>query len=90
MLVTAYSRLFWLPRQVDGSKRTIIASYGAYDVRLTEVATGPASPIMPLWIELYDSLSNQVIDSAGCRDLQEAGAAVEDFFDEALRLAGTS
>ena len=89
MLIVAYTRLFLLPERPDGSKLTTIASYGAYDVRLVELRIGkPATPDQSLWVELYDRLAGRVTDSAGCRDLDEAGTAVEELIAEALWRTG--
>ena len=33
LLILAYTRLFLLPERPDGSKLTVIADFGAYDVR---------------------------------------------------------
>jgi hypothetical protein len=86
MLIVAYTRLFLLPERMDGSKLTTIGSVGPYDVRLTELPGGTStSAIPPLWIELYDALSGRILDSAGCRDLQEAGPVTEAFIAEANR-----
>lgn len=88
MLIMAYTRLFLLPERPDGSKLTTIASYGAYDIRLTKVLAAKAIPELTLWIELYDRVAGRVIDGAGCRDLDEAGTAVEALIAEALWRAG--
>jgi hypothetical protein len=86
MLIVAYMRLFLLPERADGSKLTTVASFGAYDIRLIEISTGRTTEmVLPLWLELHDRLSHRVIDSAGCKDLQDAGMAVEEFIAEALR-----
>jgi|SRR3954462_8669747 hypothetical protein len=86
MLIVAYTRLFLLPERTDGSKLTTIGSVGPYDVRLTELPSGiPTSAIPPLWVELYDAWSGRILDSAGCRDLQEAGPVTEAFIGEAQR-----
>ena len=86
LLILAYTRLFLLPERGDGSKQTTIASFGAYDVRLSELSPAlRASTTCPLWVELCDSVSGRVIDCIGCQDLQDAGAAVEVFVAEAMR-----
>jgi hypothetical protein len=82
MLILAYTRLFLLPEAPDGSKLTTIASFGSYDVRLIELPPNSHASL-PLWIELYDQTAKQVVDSTGCRDLQEAGVATKAFVTQA-------
>jgi hypothetical protein len=87
LLILAYTRLFLLPERPDGSKLTIIADFGAYDVRLIEMPVfRPPPEVAPLWIELYDRVAGRVLDSVGCQDLLGAGAATEALVAEAERL----
>jgi hypothetical protein len=88
LLLLAYTRLFLLPEQEDGSKLTTVASFGRYDLRLTEVACGGSIAVPPLWIELYDRHARRIIDSAGCWDLHDADVAAEMFMTEAKCLNG--
>jgi hypothetical protein len=89
LLIVAYTRLFLLPERTDGSKLTTIGSVGAYDIRLVELPIGETpSTVRPLWIELYDTWSGRILDSAGCHDLQEAGSITEAFITEAKRRTG--
>ena len=88
LLIVAYTRLFLLPERPDGSKLTTIASIGNYDIRLVELPIGPTpTHVHPLWVELQNTSTGRVLDSAGCRDLSEAGAATQGFIAEARRLA---
>jgi hypothetical protein len=68
--------MFLLPERPDGSKQTIVASFGPFQVPLSELPPAVRSKACPLWIELCDSV--------GCQDLQEAGEAV---VSEAKRLS---
>ena len=86
MLVVAYTRLFLMPERPDGSKCTIVASYGEHDIRL--VMMPPTKFLQPLWIELYDKATGRCIDSMGCRDLDQTHIAAEALIDEALRRNG--
>jgi hypothetical protein len=86
MLILAYTRLFLLPERTDGSKLTTIGSVGHYDVRLVELPIGTTpSTVHPLWIELFDTRSGSILDSVGCKDLLDAGAATEVFIAAAKR-----
>jgi hypothetical protein len=88
LLVLAYTRLFLLPAGADGSKHTVIASFGPYEVRLIQMRAADPESLQPLCIELYDAGVRQVIAGAQCRDLQEAGEATVVFIAEAERLGG--
>jgi hypothetical protein len=86
-LIVAYTRLFLLPEQVDGSKLTTIASVGTYDIRLVELPIRlSCANLHPLWVELRNAETARVLDTAGCHDLQDAGAATQSFIAEARRL----
>ena len=87
LLILAYTRLFLLPERPDGAKQTTVASFGPFQLRLSELPPAVHSRACPLWIELCDSVEKRVIDSIGCRDLHEAGEAVEAFVSEAKRLS---
>jgi hypothetical protein len=87
LLILAYTRLFLLPERDDGSKAAIIVSYGGYDVRLVETADAGDGSVPALWVELHDTARGRVLDSVGCWQLHDAGAATEDFIAEAKRLS---
>ena len=82
-LILAYTRLFLLPEDEDGSKFTTVASIGRYDLRLVEVPVGAKSAIPPLWVELYDRLAARAIDSTGCWHLHDADFAAATFMTKA-------
>jgi hypothetical protein len=84
-LIVAYTRLFLLPERPNGSKLTTAASVGPYDIRLLEL-TSSGGIVHPLWLELFDCRAGQVVDSAGCRDLRDAGRILDVFVAEAARL----
>jgi hypothetical protein len=88
LLILAYTRLFLLPERADGSKLTTIASFAPYEIRLVEIGPDVANSIPPLWIEIHNTVSGRVLDSAGCWDLQQAGVATEAFIAEVGRLNG--
>jgi hypothetical protein len=89
LLIQAYTRLFLIPERMDGSKQTTVATFGAYDARLSELSPAARSPkTCPLWLELCESRSGRVIDSRGCQDLDDASGALDAFLAEAMRLSG--
>jgi hypothetical protein len=89
LLVIAYARLSLSPERPDGSRLATIASFGALSVRVVELPVETDTPTpFPIWVELYDLAAGQLIDSAGCRDLREAGVATEAFIAEAQRRNG--
>jgi hypothetical protein len=82
-LIRAYLNLFLVPRESDGSRKTTLARFGAYEVRLFELALAFAPDTLPLWMELYAHDTGLTVDSFGCDDLD---AAVE-VADELTTLA---
>ena len=89
LLIQAYTRLFLIPERMDGSKQTTVASFGAYDVRLSELSPAAhRSRTYPLWLALCESVSARVIDSRGCEDLDDASGALDALVAEAMRLSG--
>jgi hypothetical protein len=89
LLIQAYTRLFLIPERMDGSKQTTVATFGTYDVRLSELSPAArSSKTYPLWLELCESSSGRVIDSRGCQDLDDASGALDAFLAEATRLGG--
>ena len=88
MLIVAFSRLWLLPHQADGSKQTTIMSVDRYDLNLIESPNGTAvTHLHRLRIELRNTRTGQVVCGAGCHDLQDAWVATERFMGEAERLA---
>ncbi len=71
-LIRAYLNLFLVPRESDGSRKMTLARFGAYEVRLFEVAPEFAADTLPLWMELYAHDSGLTLDSFGCDDLDAA------------------
>jgi hypothetical protein len=88
LLILAYTRLFLLPEREGGWKLTAIAAFGRFEVRLIEFQDPRLGSLAPLWVELYDRLAAQVLDSCGCRDLLDAGGATESLVADAQRLSG--
>jgi hypothetical protein len=89
LLIQAYTRLFLIPERMDGSKQTTVASFGAYDVRLSELSpAAPSSRTCPLWLELCERVSGRVMDSRGCQDLDDASGVLDAFVADAMRLSG--
>ena len=88
LLTHAYSRLLLVPERSDGSKVVVVTTIGAFDLRLVEL-TRIADCIPPLWIELYDSHSNRIVDSVGRRDLRDLAMVTAKLIDQARHLCMT-
>jgi hypothetical protein len=88
LLAHAHSRLLLVPGRSDGSKVVVVTTVGAFDLRLVEL-TRTVHGIPPLWIELYDSHSNRIVDSVGRRDLQDLVAITIRLIAQARRLSFT-
>ena len=70
-VMEAYTSLFLTPKQDDGSRYSVIARIGDFDVRLLELLS-VNFPELTLWVELYDRDLRVGIDSCKCSDLDEA------------------
>jgi hypothetical protein len=79
LLITAYARLTQLPRQADGMRSTSIIAIANWELRLTDLPLLERAGKRSLWVELFDLTAGRSIDSRGCQDLDEAGAATEYF-----------
>jgi len=67
-----YASLFLTPKQDDGSRYSVIARIGAFEVRLLELPSVNAPEELGLWVELYDRDLRVGVDSCKCSDLDEA------------------
>ena len=53
-VMETYTSLFLTPKQEDGSRYSVIARIGDFEVRLLEMPSGNSSEELTLWVELYD------------------------------------
>lgn len=83
-LVRAYTRLFLVPKDGDGSRRISLARFGNYDVLIVELARGKRAP--QFWMELYKHDTDVVLDSCACDDLEQAAIAAEILIKQARKL----
>ena len=67
-----YASLFFKPKQDDGSRHSVIARIGAFEVRLLELLSVDSPEELALWVELYDRDLRVGVDSCKCSDLEEA------------------
>jgi hypothetical protein len=83
----AYARLSALRPAANGTKCTTIAAFGDHIVRLVGLMGRPAAESLPLlWVELYDAAAGQMLDGAGCDDMEAAVVAAAAFLAEAKSL----
>ena len=66
-----YISLLLAPKHADGSCTVSLARYGAYEVRLVELAHGHDDD-SSLWLRLYDRDSRASLDDRRCDDLEHA------------------
>jgi hypothetical protein len=71
-VMETYTSLFLTPKQEDGSRYSVIARVGDFEVRLLELPSGNSSDELILWVELYDRDLRVGVDSCKCSDLDEA------------------
>ena len=79
LLAATYCRLLQLPRQADGTRFAPITKIASWDLRLIDLPLPRCADMRSLWVELVDLTTGRSIDSRGCQDLNEAGAATEYF-----------
>jgi hypothetical protein len=79
LLIAAYRRLMQLPRRADGMRFTSITTTATWELRLIDLLLPRRSDKRWLWVELFDLTTGRSIDSRGCQDLNEAGAATRYF-----------
>jgi hypothetical protein len=85
LLIIAYARLLVLSEQADSWRAALITAVGDCELRLVEMPVSERADSCPLWVELWDRKVGRIIDSAGCRDLDEVLAATERFLAAAQR-----
>jgi len=71
-VMETYTSLFLTPKQDDGSRYSVIARIGDFEVRLLELPSVNSPEELILWVELYDRDLRVGIDSCKCSDLDEA------------------
>ena len=79
LLIMAYTRLMLLPKHADGTRVTWITKVRNCELRLLEMPLPECPHECALWMELFDFTVGRTIDSRRCRDLNEAGAAMNNF-----------
>jgi len=67
-----YASLFLTPKQDDGSRYSVVARIGAFEVRLLELPCVNSPEELGLWVELYDRDLRVGVDSYRCSDLDDA------------------
>ena len=71
-VMETYTSLFLTAKQEDGSRYSVIARIGDFEVRLLELPSCNSSEELILWVELYDRDLRVGLDSCKCSDLDEA------------------
>jgi len=80
-----YANLFLTPKQDDGSRYSVIARIGTFEVRLLELPSVNSPEELGLWVELYDRDLRVGVDSYKCSDLDEAIDATQFLTAEARK-----
>jgi hypothetical protein len=84
-LVRAYLSLFLVPWH-DGARAVRLARFGAYEVRLVEVAHDLSGECFPLWLELYANDIQASLDSCGCEEFDVAVSLADELIARAREL----
>ena len=85
-LIRAYLALFLAPTRDDVTKTVTLARFGAYEVRLIELARTLCGRIPPVWIELYAHDLHCSLDSCGCEEFDEASTSADELISQAKEL----
>jgi len=80
-----YANLFLTPKQDDGSRYSVVARIGTFEVRLLELPSANYPEELGLWVELYDRDLRVGVDSYKCSDLDEAIDAAQFLTAEARK-----
>jgi hypothetical protein len=83
-----YISLLLAPKHADGSCAVSLARYGAYEVRLVELAHDADDDGSSLWLRLYDRDSRASLDNRRCDDLEHAELLMEHLLSRAMQLHG--
>ena len=76
-LCRAYLALSFAGETEDGSRTMPLARFGAFEVRLVELAGRRKTEDSDFWIELYRHDIQSSLDSCRCQDLDEAEPIAE-------------
>ncbi|QRM32192.1 hypothetical protein [Microvirga sp. VF16] len=77
-ILLTYVQLAVMPDEDDRSKTSILARFGALEIRMTEITqlTNRSPGIPPFWLEVYSHTTGRVIDSCGCFDFDKTEWAI--------------
>jgi hypothetical protein len=88
-LCQSYVALMLAPDDKDGVRTVQVARFGAYEVRMVELASARALHDSDFWLELYCSDTRSTLDSCRCWDIDEAEAVADHLISCARQLAGS-
>lgn len=86
-LYQSYVGLMLVAPDNHGSRSVPVTRYGAFEVRLVELAERGAQDDVDVWVELYCRDTRMSLDSCRCRDLDEAQSIADGFARCAERLS---
>jgi hypothetical protein len=87
-LVThAYLQLVRVPWEENGSRSTVLARFGEYEVRLLEFLPVANADVPMLRIDVIDVSREVPVGTVGCDDLEAAVRATADAMSAARELA---
>jgi hypothetical protein len=72
LLVRAYARLIFTPKDSRGLRTAIVAQFCSLEVRITELSDPYISQHEPpYWVEIYSRGTSSLVDSCGFLELDE-------------------
>jgi hypothetical protein len=89
-LYSAYVSLTFAPKNESNSRMVSVARFGAFEVRLVELADHPNTEGPDFWIELYRHDAKSSLDSYRCQDLEEGEPIANRLISDAKELHESS
>jgi hypothetical protein len=86
LVMQAYFQLIRVAWRESGSRSTLLANYGSYEVRLVERKPADGVDVPHLWVELHAKDGKTPIEARGCDDLETAAVVAEQIMARAERL----
>ena len=89
-LYGAYVSLTLAPKNASGDRIVSVARFGAFEVRLVELANRPETAGPDFWIELFRHDAQWSLDSYRCHDLDEGEPITHRLISDAKELHESS
>ena len=82
----AYIALLSIPGARSSPKTISVTRIGNCEIRMSSGSTAWSGDAPSVWIELFDHDASMSVDGCGCRDIEDAVAAFDQFVAQAEEL----